>query len=111
MRGDVVPLARGGLEEDTSPLWRALADPTRRQILDLLRQRPLITGAIAARFPISRIAVMGHLEVLSAAGVATSPKPGRARWDYLHAVPLQRLHRRCGRPAAGGGGAAPARAG
>ena len=37
MRGDVVSLARGGLEEDTAPLWRALADPTRRRILDLLR--------------------------------------------------------------------------
>ena len=48
MPGDVVPLARGGLEEDTGLLWRALADPTRRQILDLLRQRPLITGEIAA---------------------------------------------------------------
>src|SRR5262249_293702 len=47
MRGDVVPLARGGLEEDTAALWRALADPTRRRILDLLRQRPLITGEIA----------------------------------------------------------------
>ena len=47
MRGDVVPLARGGLEEDTALLWRALADPTRRQILELLRRRPLITGEIA----------------------------------------------------------------
>jgi DNA-binding transcriptional ArsR family regulator len=48
MRGDVVPPARGGLEEDTGLLRRALADPTRRQILDLLRRWPLITGEIAA---------------------------------------------------------------
>jgi len=60
VRGNVVALERR-LEDDTAPLWRAMADPTRRRILDLLRQRPLITGEIAAQFPISRIAVMRHL--------------------------------------------------
>src|SRR5262245_9818472 len=101
MRGNVVPLERG-LEEQTAPLWRALADPTRRRILDLLRGRPLITGAIAARFPISRIAVMRHLEVLSEAGLVTSRKRGRERWHYLNAVPLQRLQPRWADPAAAG---------
>ena len=101
MRGNVVPLERG-LEDDTAPLWRALADPTRRRILDLLRQRPLITGEIAAQFPISRIAVMRHLEVLSEAGLVTSRKRGRERWHYLNAVPLQKLHRRWADPAASG---------
>ena len=101
MRGNVVPLERG-LEEDTAPLWRALADPTRRRILDLLRERPLITGEIAAQFPISRIAVMRHLEVLSEAGLVTSRKRGRERWHYLNAVPLQKLHRRWAEPAAAG---------
>ena len=47
MRSDVVPLAHSGLEEDTAPLWRALADPTRRRILDLLRERPRVTGEVA----------------------------------------------------------------
>jgi DNA-binding transcriptional ArsR family regulator/uncharacterized protein YndB with AHSA1/START domain len=102
MPGNVVPLARGGLGEDTAPLWRALADPTRRRILDLLRERPLITGEIAARFPVSRIAVMRHLEVLSQAGLVTSRKRGRERWHYLNTVPLQRLHRRWADPAAAG---------
>jgi DNA-binding transcriptional ArsR family regulator len=101
MRGNVVPLERG-LEEDTALLWRALADPTRRRILDLLRERPLITGEIAAQFAISRIAVMRHLEVLSEAGLVTSRKRGRERWHYLNAVPLQRLHRRWADPAAAG---------
>jgi DNA-binding transcriptional ArsR family regulator/uncharacterized protein YndB with AHSA1/START domain len=102
MRADVVPLARGELEEDTRLLWRALADPTRRQILDLLRQRPLITGEIAAQFAISRIAVMRHLEVLGEAGLVTSRKRGRQRWHYLNAVPLQKLHRLWADPAAAG---------
>jgi DNA-binding transcriptional ArsR family regulator len=101
MRGSVVPLERG-LAEDPAPLWGALADPTRRRILDLLRERPLITGEIAAQFPISRIAVMRHLEVLSEAGLVTSRKRGRERWHYLNAVPLQRLHRRWAEPAAAG---------
>jgi DNA-binding transcriptional ArsR family regulator/uncharacterized protein YndB with AHSA1/START domain len=101
MRGNVVPLERG-LEEDAPPLWRALADPTRRRILDLLRERPLITGEIAAQFAISRIAVMRHLEVLSEAGLVTSRKRGRQRWHYLNTVPLQKLHRRWADPAAAG---------
>jgi DNA-binding transcriptional ArsR family regulator/uncharacterized protein YndB with AHSA1/START domain len=101
MRGNVVPLERGP-DDDSAPLWRALADPTRRRILDLLRQRPLITGEIAAQFPVSRIAVMRHLEVLSEAGLVTSRKRGRERWHYLNAVPLQKLHRRWAEPAAAG---------
>jgi DNA-binding transcriptional ArsR family regulator/uncharacterized protein YndB with AHSA1/START domain len=102
MHSNVVPLARGGLEEDTGPLWRALADPARRRILDLLRERPQVTGEIAAQFAVSRIAVMRHLDVLSAAGLVTSRKRGRQRWHYLNTVPLQRLHRRWADPAAAG---------
>src|SRR5579859_3782699 len=101
MRGSVVPLERE-LEEDADLLWRTLADPTRRRILDLLRERPQVTGEIAAQFPISRIAVMRHLEVLSEAGLVTSRKRGRQRWHYLNTVPLQKLHRRWAEPAAAG---------
>jgi hypothetical protein len=74
MQGTVVSLARDGPEEDCAGLWRALADPTRRRILDLLRERPRVTGEIASHFAVSRIAVMRHLEVLSDAGLATSRK-------------------------------------
>ena len=102
MSGDVVPLTHGGLDEDTGLLWRALADPTRRRILDLLRERPRVTGEIAAQFPISRIAVMRHLDVLSQAGLVISRKRGRQRWHYLNTVPLQKLHQRWADPAAAG---------
>ena len=90
------------LEDETAPLWRALADPTRRRILDLLRARPRITGEIASEFAVSRIAVMRHLEVLAEAGVVTSRKRGRERWHYLNAVPLERLHERWHDPLAAG---------
>jgi DNA-binding transcriptional ArsR family regulator/uncharacterized protein YndB with AHSA1/START domain len=82
------------LEPDSGLVWQALSDPTRRRILDLLRERPRITGEIAGQFEISRIAVMRHLEVLSAAGVVTSRKRGRERWHYLNAIPLQRMYER-----------------
>jgi DNA-binding transcriptional ArsR family regulator/uncharacterized protein YndB with AHSA1/START domain len=97
---EAVRLTRGELEESTARLWPALADPTRRRILDLLRDRPRTTGEIAAQFTISRIAVMRHLEVLAAAGLITSRKRGRERWHYLNAVPLQRVHERWADPLA-----------
>lgn len=101
MGGYAVPL-ECGIDEDSASLWRALADPTRRRILDLLRERPLTTGEISAQFPVSRIAVMRHLEVLAEAGLAVSRKQGRQRWHYLNAVPVERLHRRWTDPAAAG---------
>ena len=90
----MIPQSVRQLEAETAALWRALADPTRRRILDLLRAGPAITGEIAAAFPISRIAVMRHLEALAEAELITSRKRGRERWHYLNAVPLERLHRR-----------------
>lgn len=72
----------------------ALSDRTRRRILDLLHERPRITGDIASHFEISRIAVMRHLQVLAASGLVTSRKRGRERWHYLNTVPLQRMYER-----------------
>jgi DNA-binding transcriptional ArsR family regulator/uncharacterized protein YndB with AHSA1/START domain len=82
------------IEADAGPVWLALSDPTRRRILDLLRERPRITGEIASQFEISRIAVMRHLQVLAGAGLVTSRKRGRERRHYLNAVPLQRMYER-----------------
>ena len=83
-------------------VWAALADPTRRRILDLLRERPLTTGGVAAHFPISRIAVMRHLRVLAAAGLVANRARGRERWHYLNLVSLQTIHERWSRPVASG---------
>jgi DNA-binding transcriptional ArsR family regulator/uncharacterized protein YndB with AHSA1/START domain len=83
-----------GADGPESTVWRALADSTRRAILDLLRERPRTTGDISSCFEISRIAVMRHLEVLADAGLVTSRKRGRERWHYLNSIPLQRIHQR-----------------
>jgi DNA-binding transcriptional ArsR family regulator len=84
--------------ESLTPLWRALADPTRREILDRLRERPRTTGELAELFPSTRFAVMKHLEVLVTAGLVVSRKQGRERWNHLNAQPLQSLYERWVRP-------------
>jgi DNA-binding transcriptional ArsR family regulator len=71
-------------------LWRALASPWRRRLLDLLAQGPATTGALAGQLPeLSRFAVMQHLGVLSAAGVVTARRRGRDRVNYFNPVPLR----------------------
>lgn len=80
------------------PVFRALAEPTRRRILDLLRERPRTTGELAAAFPLSRFAVMKHLAVLERARLVLSSREGRQRWNHLNAVPLERLYERWVKP-------------
>lgn len=80
------------------PLWKALADPSRRRILDLLRERPRTTGELGAEFDFSRFAVMKHLRVLEEANLVAVRRRGRERWNHLNAVPLQQLYTRWIRP-------------
>lgn len=80
------------------PVWRALADPTRRAILDRLRIAPRTTGALALEFPLSRFAVMKHLDVLVAAGLVLVRREGRERWNHLNPTPLQLMYERWVRP-------------
>jgi len=56
-------------DEDDASVFRALADPTRRQILQDLRGRELMAGEIAARFPISGPSISRHLGLLKSAGL------------------------------------------
>src|SRR5882672_10103119 len=80
------------------PVFRALADPSRRRILDLLRERPRTTGELAAAFPRSRFAVMKHLGVLERARLVVPRREGRLRWNHLNAIPLERLYERWVKP-------------
>ena len=81
--------------DDLLPVWRALANPIRRRMLDLLRDGPLSTGDLAARFAkLSRFAVMQHLRVLEGASLVVPQKVGRTRLNYLNPVPIQRIYHR-----------------
>lgn len=89
-----------GEERDEGLVWKSLADPTRRAILDLLRDGPRTTGDIAAEFEpdLSRFAVMKHLGRLEDAGLVIVEARGRERWHYLNAVPLQKIVQRWVKP-------------
>lgn len=75
-------------------VWKALADPTCRRILDLFRAGPRTTGELCARFPISRFAVMKHLATLERAGLVLVRREGRQRWNHLNAVPIRQIYER-----------------
>ena len=81
--------------DDLLPVWRALANPMRRRMLDLLRERPRSTGELAELFPKhSRFAVMQHLRVLEEGGLVVPQRIGRTRLNYLNPVPIQRIYHR-----------------
>jgi len=85
----------------TDPLaavWRALSDPTRRAMLDMLREGPRTTGMLAEAFPQSRYAAMKHLDVLAGAGLLVVRRVGRERWNHLNSIPLQLMYERWVRP-------------
>jgi DNA-binding transcriptional ArsR family regulator len=58
--------------------FRALADPTRRRILELLRERDLAAGEIAAEFPMAWASVSHHLQVLKEAGLVLAERNGQS---------------------------------
>lgn len=69
----------------------AIADPIRREILEMLRETRLTAGAIADRFPVSRPAISRHLRVLRAAGLVHDELVGRQRYYTLEREPLRAL--------------------
>ena len=83
------------MKTDLEHVWRGLSNPTRRRILDLLRDGPRTTGELADSFPeLSRYAIMQHLAVLEEAGLLLPRREGRTRLNYLNAVPLRILYER-----------------
>src|SRR6202047_5038559 len=69
--------------------FAALADPTRRSVLDLLRQGSLPAGRIAQAFPVSRPAISKHLRLLRRAELVRQRREGRHRFYQLNADPLK----------------------
>jgi len=70
------------------PVFGAIADPTRRAILDLLRQRPRRAGDLAACFSVSRPAIARHVRILRRAGLLNEAREGTAR---IYAIAPLRL--------------------
>ena len=74
----------------TDAVWKALADPTRRQILELLDEEAATTGRIIERFSprLVRTAVMKHLDVLERAKLIRVERVGRTRQNHIERQPL-----------------------
>lgn len=76
--------------DKTDEIWKALADRTRRQILDLLAEGPRTTGDLVASFEhLCRTNVMKHIGVLVDANLIAIRRDGRTRWNHLNAAPIQ----------------------
>ena len=76
-------------------VFRALADPTRRALLDeLFGADGQTLGALEERFPITRFGVMKHLRVLEDAGLVVTRRRGREKLHFLNPVPIRLVHDR-----------------
>lgn len=73
----------------TDGAFGAIADPTRRAILDLVRARELSAGDIARRFPVSRPAIAKHVRVLREAGLLRERREATQRFYRLDPAALQ----------------------
>ena len=76
-------------------VFKALADPTRRSLLDeLYREDGQTLTALERRLPMTRIGVMKHLRVLEEAGLLTTKRRGREKLHFLNPVPIRLVHDR-----------------
>ncbi len=76
-------------------VFKALADPTRRQLLDLLFEEDGQTlTELERQLPMSRFGAMKHLKVLEGAGLVTTRRRGREKLHFLNPVPIRLVHDR-----------------
>ena len=76
-------------------VFRALADPTRRSLLDeLFRRDGQTLSALERRLPMTRFGVMKHLRVLEEAGLVKTRRRGREKLHFLNPVPIRLVHDR-----------------
>ncbi|HEY5276572.1 MAG TPA: helix-turn-helix domain-containing protein, partial [Coriobacteriia bacterium] len=77
------------------PVFKALADPTRRSLLDeLFREDGQTLSALEGRFSMSRFGVMRHLRLLEEAGLIVTRRRGREKLHFLNPVPIRLVHDR-----------------
>lgn len=76
-------------------VFKALADPSRRRLLDSLREENGQTlGRLCSRLDMTRQSVTQHLDVLAEANLISTVRRGRERWHYLNPVPIHELQQR-----------------
>ena len=81
--------------EDDNRVFKALADPTRRFLLDLLFERDGRTlTELEAEVDMTRIGVMKHLRLLEGAGLVLTRRSGREKFHFLNPVPIRLIHDR-----------------
>ncbi|WP_339873313.1 metalloregulator ArsR/SmtB family transcription factor [uncultured Brevundimonas sp.] len=82
-------------DDDLDGVFRALANPLRRRLLDAIKAGPRTTGQLCAAEPsLDRCTVMQHLKVLETAGLIIVRREGRERWNHLNAMPIKAVHDR-----------------
>lgn len=69
--------------DKSQPVFRALADPTRRAIISMLAERPRSIGEVAGAFDVTRNAVVKHLAILNEGGLITVEVKGRERINHF----------------------------
>ena len=83
------------MTDDLDQVWKALSDPTRRKVLDLLRNGSKTTTEIVEAFPdMTRFAVMKHIDALRNAGLINTREEGRQRINSLNAAPIRQIYER-----------------
>src|SRR5580698_5973708 len=83
------------MRESMDAVFKALADPTRRRLLDQLFKKDGQTlGALERRLPMTRFGVMKHLRVLEKARLVVTRRSGREKLHFLNAVPIRLIHDR-----------------
>src|SRR5205809_2892203 len=76
-------------------VFRALADPTRRSLLDeLFKEDGQTLSALERRLTMTRFGVMKHLRVLEEAGLVITRRRGREKLHFLNPVPIRQIHDR-----------------
>ena len=79
------------MEDDLNTLFKALNDPTRREILELLKEKDLTAGEIADQFSISKPSISHHLDLLRQAGLVESSKQGQFIFYSLNTTVMDEI--------------------
>lgn len=76
-------------------VFKALANPVRRRLLDAMKDAPRTTGQLCEAEPsLDRCTVMQHLKALEGADLIIVRREGRERWNHLNAMPIKAVHDR-----------------